>query len=140
MGHSVVEYRGQARRLRDIEIVTVVHIALDAWRSEPGAAPVTPGVERLLGAWSTMFDTYGPGTLDIELDGFLETEADRESLSGLLQRARDRLAGQGDVVPGDYMNRIVDAPGVLEFVDRPLADVLGAFDRFGAVLAGPPAG
>lgn len=138
MGHSVVEYRGRSRRLHDIEIVTVVHIVLDARRSEDGAPPVTPGVERLLAAWSTMFDTYGPGTLDVELDGYLESEADRESLSRLMQRARARLAGQGDVVSGDYMNRIVDAPGVLEFVDRPLADVLAAFDRFAAVMADSP--
>ena len=138
MGHSVVEYRGRTRRLHDIEIVTVVHVVLDAWRSEPGAATVTPGVARLLAAWSTMIDTYGPGTLDVELDPFLETEADRESLSRLMQRARERLAARGDVVPGEYMNRIVDAPGVLEFVDRPVADVLAAFDRFGAVLVEPP--
>lgn len=138
MGHSVVEYRGQARRLHDIEIVTVVHIVLDAWRSEQGAPPVTPGVERLLAAWTAMIDTYGPGTLDVELDGFLQTDADRESLSRLMQRARERLAARGDVVTGDYMNRIVDAPGVLEFVDRPVADVLAAFDRFGAVLVDPP--
>lgn len=137
MGHSVVEYRGHVRRLHDIEIVTVVHVVLDARRAEGGAPPLTPGVERLLAAWSTMFDTYGPGTLDIELDGFLETDADRESLAALMQRARERLAAQGDVVSGAYMNRIVDAPGVLEFVDRPLADVLAAFDRFGAVLADP---
>ncbi|HTE53215.1 MAG TPA: hypothetical protein VK698_20315 [Kofleriaceae bacterium] len=134
MGHSYVEYRGQHRLLPDIEIVTVVHLLLDASRQE--SPTLTPGVAQLLAAWTTLIDTYGPGTIDVDLDGHLRTDADRDNLLRLIELARQRLQEAGPLVPGESMNRIVDAPGVLDFADRPVGDVLAAFDRFAAVLTG----
>jgi hypothetical protein len=42
----------------------------------------------------------------------------------------------GPVVPGDYLNRIVDAPAILEFYDWPIAKALAAFDKFTKLLGG----
>jgi hypothetical protein len=56
----------------------------------------------------------------------------------LLEFARSTVQRLGSLVPGHYLNRIVDAPAVLEFVDQPTVEILAAFDKFTAVLADAP--
>lgn len=130
MGHSFVEFKDRTRMLNDIEIVTVVHIVLDMVRQASDSLQLTDQVRALVDSWSALIDTYGPGLLDIDLNQFLRTDADRDSLLELLRASRDMLERFGPLIPGEYLNRIVDAPGVLEFVDRPTSEVQDAFDKF----------
>lgn len=71
---------------------------------------------------------------NIDLNQFVHTDADRDCLFGLLELSRNPLQRFGSWVPGDYLNRIVDAQGVLDFVDRPTSEVLAAFDKFTGLL------
>jgi hypothetical protein len=135
MGHSFVEFRDQTQMMHDIEIVTVVHAILDATRQTSDFPQLTDNIKALLNSWSTMIDTYGPGCLDIDLNQFLHTDADRDCMFRLIEFSRSKIQCFGPTVPGDYLNRIVDAPGVLQFVDRPTADVLVAFDKFIELLS-----
>lgn len=133
MGHSYVEFRGRSRLMPDIEIVTAVHVVLDVVRETP-SLKLTENIDALLESWGTLMEPYGPGCLDVALDKFVETDADRDCLLDLLERSRGKLQEFGATVPGDYLDRVVDAPGVLQFVDRPVGDVLVAFDKMKGVL------
>jgi hypothetical protein len=135
MGHSFVEFRDQTQMMHDIEIVTVVHAILDATRKTSGSPQLTDNIKALLNSWSTIIDTYGPGCLDIDLNQFVRTDADRDCMLRLIECSRSMIQRFGSTVPGDYLNRIVGAPGVLKFVDRPTADVLVAFDKFIELLS-----
>jgi hypothetical protein len=134
MGHSYVEYRRRDLLMHDIEIVTVVSVVLDAVRNGTGVPRVTPNVKRLLESWENLFDAYGPGCLGFSLDEFVRTEEDRMCLRDLFELAANWLGRQGAVVSGEYLDRIVGAPGVLEFQDRPVADILVSFEKFRDLL------
>jgi hypothetical protein len=123
--------------MQDVEIVAVVHILLDTAREAASSIQLTDGVAGLLGAWGSFIDVYAPGCLDVQLERFVQTDADRDSLLALASRARARVVQFGAAVPADYLDRIVDAPGVLEFGDWPVPGVLAAFDKFTGVLAPP---
>jgi hypothetical protein len=90
----------------------------------------------LLKAWSTLLESYRPGCLDLTLNEFILTEADRHALVNLLLFARSRVQRFGPVVPGTYLKRIVNAPARLEWFDRPTADVLVAWDTLIELLDG----
>jgi hypothetical protein len=135
MGHSYVEFRGRSRLLQDVEIVAVVHLTLDTARHEAGSPPLTGGVEALLRGWRTLIDVYAPGCLDLGLDAAVRTDADHDCLLGLLARSRTRLERIGPVVPGHYLDAIVDAPAIFAFGDWPTTGVIRAHDRFAGVVA-----
>ncbi len=130
MGHSFVEFGDQSRMMADVEIVTVVHAVLDAVRKAPDSFQLTANAKGLLDAWSTLIDVYGPGCLEIDFNRHIRTDADRDCMLRLIKLARGMMQRFGPTIPGDYLNAIVDAPGVLVFADRPTADVVVAFDRF----------
>jgi len=137
LGHSWVEFGGRSVPMRDAEIVTVVKVVADLARRAAGWPEPTDNVTALLHAWDTLIDeAYAPGGIDVGLDRFVQTEADRACLLGLLDRARGTLRDFGAAVPADYLNRVVDAPGVLTFGDWPTTDLLGKVDTFARVLAG----
>jgi len=54
----------------------------------------------------------------------------------LIELSRQRVQRFGPVVPGDYLNRIVDAPAIFYFYDRPMPQALAAFDKFAEPLSG----
>jgi hypothetical protein len=135
MGHSYVEFRGRDLLMHDIEITTVVSVVVDAIRSATGTPSLTPNVAQLVGSWEQRGDVYGPGSLGFSLDDFVRSDEDRRCLLDLLDFAAKRLEQQGAVVSGSYLDRIVNAPGVLEFTDRRTADILPAFAKFRDLLA-----
>jgi hypothetical protein len=135
MGHSYVEFRGRSRLLQDVEIITVVHLVLDTARLEAGSPRLTDGVEALLGNWRTLIDVYAPGCLEVGLDASVRTDVDHDCLLSLLARSRSRLEGIGPVVPGPFLDEIIDAPAIFSFGDRPTPGVIRAHDRFASVLA-----
>lgn len=135
MGHSFVTFRDQTQMMHDAEIVIVVHAILEATRKTSDSPQLTNNIKALLHAWDTVSDTYGSGCLDIDLNQFVRTGADRDCLLRLIEFSRSRVQNFGSIVPGDYLNKIVDAPGVLQFVDRPTVDVLVAFDKFIELLS-----
>jgi hypothetical protein len=130
MGHSYIDFKDRWRMMNDAHIVIVVHVVLDEIRQHPDAVQLSEGVKALVDSWNTFIDVYGPGCLKIDFNEFVRTEADRISLLGVLNFARDSLLRFGDLIPGEYLNRIVDAPAILEFGDLPTSKVQAAFDNF----------
>jgi hypothetical protein len=136
MGHSYVDFRDRTQMMHDIEIITVVHVILDVMRhnSEPLALQPTENIRAMVDSWSTMIDVYGSGTVNIDFNEVVHTEEDQTCLLELIELARQRVQRFGPVVPGDYLNRIIDAPAIFDFTDRPKAKVLAAFDKFTELL------
>jgi hypothetical protein len=132
MGHSFVDFRDRTQMMHDIEIITVVHIILDVTRqtSEQHALQLTTNIKAMLDSWSALIDVYGPGTVGIDFNEFVHTDDDRDALLRLIELARQSIQRFGAVVPAGYMNRVIDAPAIFEFDDRPMAKVLAAFDKF----------
>jgi hypothetical protein len=128
MGHSFLKFRGRTERMHDIDIVTVTHVVLDEIRQHPDSYQLTDQVKALADSWIT--DVWGPGFQSINFNEFLHTDADRDCLVGVLRAARDSLQRFGPVVPGEYLNRVVDAPGVLNLADQETYKVQAPFDEF----------
>jgi hypothetical protein len=138
MGHSFVEFRDRIQMMNDAEIVVVVHIILDVTRRTPDvlAPRVTENIKALLDNWEHLIDVYGPGSVGIDFSEFLQTDEDRDCLLSLIDISRQRVQRFGEVVPADYLNRVIDARVILEFFDWPTAKVLAAFDKFTKLLSG----
>jgi hypothetical protein len=138
MGHSMVDFQGRHVLLDDADLILVAHAALDA--SGAGAADAVPaaGLHALLESWRGLMDVYGPGCVELGLDRFIVTDADRAALAALLSATKRHLREQGTVLTAEYLNRIVGAPGVLLFHDRQTDTAVGAVQRVETVL-GPAA-
>lgn len=134
MGHSFLEFRNKSQLLNDFDIIFVVHITLDAIRNSSDRPTITSGIKELLDYWETLTNIYGPGCLETELDRFVVTEDDRACLLRLLELARSLIEHFGATVPGDYLNRIINAPALFHFPDEKTSNVLAAFDKFIGVL------
>jgi len=69
MGHSFIDFRERNRMLNDIEIITVVHVILDATRSfsEPPDFQPTENIKAMLDSWNSLIDVYGSGTVNMIL-------------------------------------------------------------------------
>jgi hypothetical protein len=124
--------------MRDAEIVIVVHVILDVTRQTPDipAPQLTENIKALLDSWGALIDVYGPGSVGIDFNESVRTDADRDCLLRLIDISRQSLQRFGPVVPGAYLNRVVDAPVILEFFDWPAAKALAAFDKFNKLLSG----
>jgi hypothetical protein len=138
MGHSYVDFRDRTQMMHAIEIITIVHVILDVMRqtAEPPALQPTENIKAILDSWGTMIDVYGSGTASINFNEFVHTDEDRNCLLKLIELARQKVQRFGPVVPGDYLNRITDAPAIFNFTDRPITKVLAAFDKFTELLGG----
>ncbi len=138
MGHSYVKFSDRVQMMNDMEIIIAVHVILDVTRKTPDipAPRVTENIKILLDSWEHLIDVYGPGMVGFNFSEYMQTDEDRDCLLRLIDISRRRLQQFGEVVPGDYLNRVVDASAILEFEDRPIAKVLTAFDKFTKLLSG----
>jgi hypothetical protein len=125
--------------LNDAEIIVVVHIILDVTRKTPDvpAPRVTENINALLDNWEHLIDVYGSGMVSIDFDEFLRTDEDRDCLLSLIDSSCRRVQRFGEVVPAEYLNRVIDAVAILEFFDWPTAKALAAFDKFTRMLSTP---
>jgi hypothetical protein len=137
MGHSFLKFKDQVKMLNDAEIVLVVHIILDVTRQTPDirTLQLTESIKALVDSWQTFIDVYGSGMVGINFNKFVQTDADRDCLLKLIGISRQKVQSFGSVVPADYLNRVVDAPVILEFFDWPTAKLLAAFDKFSELLS-----
>jgi hypothetical protein len=137
MGHSFIKFRDRVQMMTDAEIVIIVHVILDVTRQTPDiAAPqLTDNIKALLDSWGALIDVYGPGSVGINFNESVRTDADRDCLLRLIDISRQSLQRFGMVVPGAYLNRVVDAPVILQFFDWPAAKALAAFDKFTTLLS-----
>ena len=138
MGHSFVKFRDRMELMPDSDVIIIVHVILDVSRKDSNSVQLTDNVKALLDYWNSLLDVYGPGCLRLNLDKFILTEADRKSLLGLVRSAKNTIESFGSTVSVSYLNNIVDAPAILEFYDRPTAEVLVAFDKFTELFKDEP--
>ena len=108
MAHSYVEFDNHRQLMHDIENVCVVSVVLDVVGD--GRTSLTESIRGLLESWRRLLDPYIAGCLDLQLDNFVRSDADQSCLRELLRNARDRLHSFGDIIPGEYLNRVVAAP------------------------------
>jgi hypothetical protein len=134
MAHSFVEYHNQTRMMHDIEILIIVNITLDTLQDLPDHPRLTTNIRALFDFWKNHLDTYCPGCIELNLNNYVLSDADNVCLLKLFALARQKVCNFGSIVSGDYLNRVIDVPAVLEFVDRPISDILPAFDKFIALL------
>ncbi len=134
MGYSFIEFRDKTKMMSDTDVVIIAHVIRDAVQKGSIQFEPTDNVKALIDSWSNLIDVYAPGCLDLQLDKYILTESDRQSLLGLITSAKNIIDGFGSTVPGSYLNRIVDAPAILEFLDRPTDEVIVAFNKFAELL------
>lgn len=130
MGHSFIEFRNQTKMMTDGDVIIITHVILDVARPWHDSDQLTDNIKGLLNSWNNLLDVYGPGCLDLKLDQFILTEADRNDMLELTKKSCGHIQNFGAVIPGNYLNQIVNAPEILEFFDRPKEEILVAFDKF----------
>jgi hypothetical protein len=118
------------RLVHDIEIVTVTHLVIDTVNRDPDFGEISDSIKGMLSYWRKMLDAYAPGCLDLRLDETIRNKEDQDSLVKLLNNVRHKLQKCGQVITGETLDQIVDAPGLFEFGDRSIADIITAFDKF----------
>ncbi len=134
MGHSFIDFRDKTKMMSDGDIIIVAYVLNDVAQRGSISFELTENVKALLNSWNNLIDVYAPGCLDLNLNKFILTESDRRSLLSLIKSAINTIESFGSNVSGNYLNRIVDAPAILVFYDRPTAEVLVAFDKFTELL------
>lgn len=134
MAHSYIDFRGNSQLMHDIEVVTVVSVVCDIVKTRRSSLQLTKGIDAMIASWCGGTNVYAPGCFDLEFDTYIRTEADRQCMLQLLDVARDELLRFGKVVPGEYLNRVADAPGILELTDRPVADLIASQNKLSELL------
>ncbi|WP_020585940.1 hypothetical protein [Desulfobacter curvatus] len=134
MGHSYIEIGERSHLMHDGIIIAVCYIMVDTAHREASKIDLTLNVRSLLKAWQSLVEDSAPGCIDLDLDRFLLTPADRNSLYELAHKARNYVRRFGPKVPGPYLNNLIKAPYLMEFDDQPTDKILAAYDVFMALL------
>jgi hypothetical protein len=113
----------------------VVHILIDALKQNDFQSPLTANIKNLIHYWKGILDVSGAGILDSKLDQFVITENDRESILRVLQLSKRAIGALGPTISATFLDRVVGAPQLFRFVDRPTIEVLAAFDKFIDILS-----
>jgi len=90
MGHSYITYRGKEQHVRDGDIALVVYTII-AYAASGLERKLPDQIQHLLQLWEHVIDDCGPGCIDLKLDAYLGSQADRQHFLGLASRAKRQL-------------------------------------------------
>jgi hypothetical protein len=135
MAHSIQVVDGRAEAFNDLDLIALVGLmAQEMKRGTPGHEMLEP----LMADWRARLAFYGPGTIDLKLDGVISSSALREQVVSLLAAVESRVRAFGDAVPAPVLNELRMVPGV-RFHDHATSTLVSAIIRLRALLVSSPA-
>jgi hypothetical protein len=110
MGHSIQCFRGKSIVLDDADVFATVNFAAHSSR----ATEKSEKLSELINGWEHQLEISGPGTIDLELDHYLQTSDDINEFSIFLNGFRQRVDSFGDDIPVEILQRSVPMGIVLK--------------------------
>lgn len=126
MAHTILEVGGRVEIIEDLDLLALLSLLLDKVQRESAKYSTLRG---FLSDWRTGIALYGPGTMDLELEGIVESALARRELEALLLEVMNSLEQFGDTIPGSLLSNLCMAPGV-EFVDYSTEMLRNTISRF----------
>jgi hypothetical protein len=119
MAHSYLKFHGQPLLLDDLDIRSIAHCILKEGQDVQAGGALPTAIKKMLREWLEHLETAAPGCLDLKLDTFLSTQDDVRAFLTLLDRIEQRFKRFGAVVPGAYLNGLMESE-VSSLVTGPL--------------------
>jgi len=84
--------------------------------------------------WDECRLSYGPGTLDLELDSLAKDLKAKSEMNSLLSALEERVGHWGDIIPADTANEKWHVRGV-RFYDYQTSRIISAIERIRALMS-----
>jgi hypothetical protein len=111
--------------INDCDLLVLMGMIFDETEySQPHHSALKPYLE----CWRNIRNTYGPGTLDLELDSLAKDPAAKSELNNLLSTVKLKAMSWGETIPAAIANEKWAVRGV-KFVDYQTSRVVLAIDN-----------
>ncbi len=108
MASSIQLFGKKAESFNDLDLIVLVQFLAEVV-SQSGEYPT---LRNLVEQWTANVRLYGPGVLDLALDGALKMPAAKGELVAALNTVKAKIAEFGSIIPADLLNSRNIAPGV----------------------------
>lgn len=130
MANSTQEFRGRFISFNDLDIIAVIHLTMDVYKS----LHEDKKISEIVAGWAHQMEIAGPGSIDLMLDDYLQSPDEKNAFFVLLEGVRNRVKMFGSVVPVSVLSRPV-AMGVA-FKDYPAQEIHSCLDELENLVLG----
>lgn len=111
MAHSIQEFEGKKKIFNDLDLLVVVLLVLKFFSN----TPKDDFLEKVRKSWTSILASYGPGLLELELEGLIQSNEEKITLLNVLHEVKKDLSEYGDLVPARVLNGVATFNGVKFF-------------------------
>lgn len=130
MATSIQVIGDRAESVNDLDLIALICLLEQEVESSPN---VYETVAPLVARWQRDLANYGPGVIDLNLDGLVSSLNARAELVALLKAVDEKIRSSKKPVPASVLNARCSAPGIT-FHDYPLTNLTAAIGRLQALL------
>ena len=131
MATSIQAIGERAEVLNDLDLLVLI-----ALLNEVGhvAREQLESLQSFFDSWRENCVGYGPGTIDLDLEGISASENAKSDFEQLLKAVENRLEEFGETIPAKVLTRWCEAPGVT-FNDYPTTTIKTTVERIRALMS-----
>jgi len=109
MATSIQIVGNKVEHFRDLDLIALICFMSDAVQQDPEAFSV---IAPVVDSWNGALVDYGPGAIELGLDGVASSRQLTQELDLLLSRVAARITGFGPTIPSSFLNHRCQVPGV----------------------------